>query len=199
MEDTHTLSHRERKKLDTWRTIRQVALGLILERGYGNVSLEDIARAAGVSRATLFNYFSSKEAMLFAPDPEEQQHWQAFLATRPAHEHPWTTLEAFFLDYTSGYETKLRLQKQLQAEVAALSQGTQDVGERLRAFLTAWVSDRLRAQGHDPQDTTLLIAMAFTVMGAAFAQWEADQPFSVFQTQLRRTFSRAARGLTSTP
>jgi len=173
-------------------------MNLILEHGYDHVSLEDIARAADVSRATLFNYFPSKEAMLFAPDPEEQQHWQAFLNARPDDEHPWTTLGAFFLDYTAGYETKLRLQKQLQAQVAALGQGNQDVSERLRTFLTGWLGTRLQAQGRDPHDTALLTGMAFTVMGVVFARWNADQPFSVFQDLLRHTFDRAGQGLTST-
>ncbi|MCD0177105.1 TetR/AcrR family transcriptional regulator [Deinococcus sp. 14RED07] len=198
MEVTPAPGRRERKKLETWRKIRHVALNLILERGYSTVSLEDIARAADVSRATLFNYFPSKEAMLFAPDPEEQQRWQAFLDARPKGEHPWTTLEAFFLDYTAGYETKLRLQKQLQAEVAALRQGNQDVSERLSAFLTDWLGTRLHAQGRDPQDAALLSALAFTVMGVVFARWQPDEPFIVFQDLLRTTFRRAGQGLTST-
>lgn len=37
------------------------AEGLFLERGFGSVSMDDLAEAAGVARRTLYNQFASKE------------------------------------------------------------------------------------------------------------------------------------------
>ena len=54
---TRATHHTLRKAV--WRSIRSAALQLFEERGYGNVTIEQISAAANVSRATFFNYFAS--------------------------------------------------------------------------------------------------------------------------------------------
>src|SRR5215469_10625557 len=64
-------SLRERKKRATRHALRRVAFTLAAERGWANVTVEDIAEAANVSPRTFFNYFPTKEAALFGADPEK--------------------------------------------------------------------------------------------------------------------------------
>jgi AcrR family transcriptional regulator len=71
------VSLRERKKLATRRLLRRVALELVAERGLANVTVEDIAEAAEVSPRTFFNYFPSKEAVLFGGDPDRAAELRA--------------------------------------------------------------------------------------------------------------------------
>lgn len=77
-------SLRERKKLATRRLLRRTALDLVAERGFANVTVEDIAEAADVSPRTFFNYFPSKEAALFSSHPAQQTE----LHERIVHESP---------------------------------------------------------------------------------------------------------------
>ncbi|HUY50000.1 MAG TPA: TetR family transcriptional regulator [Streptosporangiaceae bacterium] len=81
------ISLRERKKLATRRALRRVALDLVAERGFAHVTVEDIAEAADVSPRTFFNYFPSKEAVLFGADPERV----TALRERLVHEAPGET------------------------------------------------------------------------------------------------------------
>ncbi|MFF5296238.1 TetR/AcrR family transcriptional regulator [Paractinoplanes globisporus] len=57
---------RARKKQATRAALQAAALRLALERGPGNVRVEDIAEAAGVSPRTYNNYFSSREQAIVA-------------------------------------------------------------------------------------------------------------------------------------
>jgi AcrR family transcriptional regulator len=61
---------RETKKRRTREAIAQAAADLFLEHGFESVTVDDVARAADVSRQTVFNYFPTKEQMLF--DREEE-------------------------------------------------------------------------------------------------------------------------------
>ena len=57
--------------------ILDAARSLFLERGYDGVNLDEVGRAAGVSRQTVYNQFGSKEAVLRAV---VDRHWTAVKA-----------------------------------------------------------------------------------------------------------------------
>lgn len=56
---------RERKRLATRARLEQAAQQLFLSQGFEHTTVDEIAAAAGVSRRTFFNYFDTKEAVLF--------------------------------------------------------------------------------------------------------------------------------------
>jgi len=56
---------RERKKQQTRRAIAETARALFVERGFEAVRVAEIAAAADVSEKTVFNYFPTKEDLVF--------------------------------------------------------------------------------------------------------------------------------------
>lgn len=75
---------RERKKHRTRQQIVDVAWRLFMERGFDGVSVAEIAREADVSEATVFNYFPTKEALVYGLLASfEEEMWTAVRA-RPA-------------------------------------------------------------------------------------------------------------------
>ncbi|WP_405760638.1 TetR/AcrR family transcriptional regulator [Streptomyces sp. NBC_01420] len=76
---------REQKKQATRVALREAALRLALRDGPGNVRVDDIAEAAGVSPRTYNNYFSSREqAIVAAVTAEREARVAAALAAVPA-------------------------------------------------------------------------------------------------------------------
>ena len=55
-----------RAPLDTRTSILKVALILFLEKGYKNVSYQDLVKKTGLSKGAIYHYFASKEELLVA-------------------------------------------------------------------------------------------------------------------------------------
>src|SRR6266545_600876 len=59
------LGLRERKKQRTRQLIADTAMRLFLDRGFDGVTVADIAREAEVAHQTVFNYFPTKEDLVY--------------------------------------------------------------------------------------------------------------------------------------
>ncbi|WP_314175725.1 TetR/AcrR family transcriptional regulator [Streptomyces winkii] len=80
---------RERKKHETRTALSWAAVRLAVERGLGNVRIEDIAAEAGVSPRTFNNYFSSKAEAVAARHVERAHRIAEELRARPDSEPLW--------------------------------------------------------------------------------------------------------------
>ncbi|WP_239004040.1 TetR/AcrR family transcriptional regulator [Nocardia panacis] len=79
---------RDRKKDRTRRALLAAAVELFETRGYEQTTVADIAAAAEVGTRTFFNYFASKEELLF-PEPDDRVRAAvAAIAVRRPDEQP---------------------------------------------------------------------------------------------------------------
>ncbi len=57
---------REHKKAETRQAIMAAAVRLFAEKGYEKTSIEDLANAAGIGKATVYGYFATKDDIFMA-------------------------------------------------------------------------------------------------------------------------------------
>lgn len=74
---------RERKKQEARKRISDAATALFTERGFDDVTIAEIAEAAGYSKVTVFNYFPRKEDMFLDLQPEAESLLVGAIRERP--------------------------------------------------------------------------------------------------------------------
>jgi AcrR family transcriptional regulator len=85
---------RERKKEQTRQRIAATALRLFGERGFDAVTVNEIAEAAEVAKATLFAYFPTKESLVL--DGVGEEDLAGIVADRPRDKTPLDALRAHY-------------------------------------------------------------------------------------------------------
>jgi AcrR family transcriptional regulator len=83
---------REQKKEQTRAAIAHTAIGLFLQRGFEQVSIAEIAEAAGVAKQTVTNYFPNKEDLVLSGQPTLTPDLAGAVRGRAPGESPVTAL-----------------------------------------------------------------------------------------------------------
>ncbi|MFJ9250060.1 TetR family transcriptional regulator [Streptomyces sp. NPDC101776] len=183
---------RERKKLEAWRAIRTAALELFNERGFETVTVDQVAAAANVSRATFFNYFASKEAVVFDRDPEEHHAWSALIAARPDNEPLWAALSTILMTFAEQHGSLMPLQRRLKARSPTLAQSTRELGEQFLEDLHAWALSR--DGDEDELTANLQLNIAVSANRTAYQMWGPDEPYDRYLQLLEQCLIRAGAG-----
>ncbi len=95
---------REQRRERNAREIQQAAMSLFAERGYGDVTVEDIAGEAGISERTFFRYFASKDHLLVAEASRRIEVIHESLTGQPDDLDAWTALRNAVLDQSTSEE-----------------------------------------------------------------------------------------------
>jgi AcrR family transcriptional regulator len=107
------LGLRERKKQQTRQLIAETALRLFAERGFEGVPVVEVARAANVSEGTVYNYFPTKEDLVF----DRMESYEAALLEAVRHRQPGESLLTAFGRFV--VERSVRLTAEGVSEVIA--------------------------------------------------------------------------------
>jgi AcrR family transcriptional regulator len=150
------LGLRERKKQRTRQHIADTARRLFAERGFEHVTVAEIARAAEVSEQTVFNYFPTKEDLVYWRLETFEEDLLATIREREAGE---SVLEAFgrFILRQRGLlderdpEARKRLTEltRMITESPALLARERQIFERYTDSLAALIAEETANAPHD--------------------------------------------------
>jgi AcrR family transcriptional regulator len=137
---------RERKKERTRRHIADTAARLFAERGYEQVTVTDVARAAEVAEQTVYNYFPAKEHLVTDREGQIQERLCELIRSRPSGVTPAAAVRDFVLAPVAAIrDIPPALWRGELGYLAAISPAvhrlTLELADRLAAALAAAISD----------------------------------------------------------
>lgn len=192
-EPTHRVG---RRRSTTQDHITSVALDLFAERGFDDVSVDDVARAAGIARRTVFRYYPSKNAIPWGDFDAHLQHMRDLLWAEPAAAPTSVALRSALLAFNSFDDAETahhRQRMRVILETAALQAHSMTMYAGWRAVVADFVARRLDVAPSAliPQTT------AWTMLGvalSAYENWLADETVSL-PTALGEAFDTVAAGI----
>lgn len=199
---------RDRKKEATRLAISNVATRLFIERGFDQVSVDEIAREADVSRKTVFNYFPRKEDLVFDREDEGRALVRDALARRGTSSpvHAFQTLMLTLVERQHPLfritERPVRFWRTV-AESQALAARARELQITLADDLAAMLSDAVGRSHSDP-DGRLAAAMLMAALVVAYGEAlrafrEGREPDAALVSIMQRGFRGVDAALTGTP
>ena len=195
---TERLGLRERKKRATRQSLHSEALRLVAERGFDEVTIEDIAAAADVSPRTFFNYFGSKEDVIVNPDPDRVERLRGLLAGDAADKPPLDVLESVLitsLDEVTDRREEWLLRLRLVREIPALTPRHLAAFDAMERVLIDDVAQRTGRDASADIYPVLVGSAAMAAMRAAIARWGAGDGRRPLPDLVREAFAALRTGL----
>ncbi|OBK29229.1 mycofactocin system transcriptional regulator [Mycobacterium asiaticum] len=185
-----------RRRSTTPLHISDVALDLFAARGFADVSVDDVAQAAGIARRTVFRYYASKNAIPWGDFDAHLEQLQGLLDTvdpqTPLREALRGALLAFNT-FDGSESARHRQRMRVILETAELQAYSMTMYAGWREVIAGFVA---RRAGVKPTDL-LPQTVAWTMLGvalSAYAHWLGDESVSLPQA-LGNAFDVIAAGL----
>ena len=185
-----------RRRSTSWDHISNVAIDLFAARGFDDVSVDDVAEAAGIARRTLFRYYPSKNALPWGDFEAHLAHMRDLLSDLdpdvPIGDALRTALLAFNT-FDDAETARHRQRMRVILQTAALQAYSMTMYAGWRAVVAAFVARRLGTKDDDVVPQTV----AWTMLGvalSAYEHWLADESVSLLRA-LGDAFDTVSDGL----
>jgi AcrR family transcriptional regulator len=186
--------------------ILDAARSLFAIRGFDSVTMAEVAEVAGVARATVFNHFGSKVALVEAITENVFAHWAGMLESALADEKTSTPslVRALFEGMGVGIEQFQGFHRGVFREIMKIQVGLEEGGAAARTSETAReLLERLIARGQERGElsrefTTTELSSAFDSLSVGtINRWLYEDASGSLRDRILRAaeiFLRAAVG-----
>jgi len=189
-----------RRPSTTQDHITDVALALFATRGFDEVSVDDVAKAAGIARRTLFRYYSSKNAIPWGDFDAHLQHLRDLLAALSTEIPLAEALREALLSFNT-YDAQEMAQHRRRMRVILETAGLQAYSMTMyagwREVIATYVAQRIGATPGDLMPQTvgwLMLGVALS----AYEHWLADESVALAGA-IAEAFELARPGLEALP
>ncbi|ORB85565.1 mycofactocin system transcriptional regulator [Mycobacterium kansasii] len=160
-----------RRRSTTKHHITDVAMDLFTDRGFAEVSVDDVARAAGIARRSLFRYYASKNAIPWGDFDAHLGQLQHLLDNIEPQVRLGTALRAALLAFNTFDESETvrhRQRMRIILETAELQAYSMTMYAGWRAVIAGFAARRLGGESTDLVPQTI----AWTMLGVALSAYE---------------------------
>ena len=182
---------RERKKEQKRGRLKDAALELFAERGFDDVTVDEVAERAEVSKSTLFRYFETKEDLILA---DTRGHGDAFLAAfaeRPVDEPVLSSLRAAVHSLVSNVQAdRARFQRRTRIVADSPTLSSRSLERRMQAGheLDRAIGHGLNADDDDKARGVVSAAATLEAVRIANRRWVAGEHSSPLEVHLLPEF-----------
>lgn len=173
--------------------ITEIALDLFAEHGFDQVTVDQIAAAAGMSGRTFHRYFPAKEDVVVG----EPEQWGEFVrdafAARPADEPVWDSLLASFEAFIGFLAESGRVQRgkfamRVLVSTASLRARNLEKHQLWGRMLVPLVAARLPDDGDTALRAEIIVQAALACLDVAFTTWANVDDDTTISELLERSF-----------
>ncbi|MFV8053778.1 mycofactocin system transcriptional regulator [Mycobacterium sp. 48b] len=185
-----------RRPSTTQDHITDVALALFASRGFDEVSVDDVAKAAGIARRTLFRYYASKNAIPWGDFDAHLQHLRDLLGSLSTEIPLAEALREALLSFNTYDDQEMAQHRQRMRvilETAGLQAYSMTMYAGWREVIAAYVAQRIGAAPADLMPQTvgwLMLGVALS----AYEHWLADESVALADA-IAEAFEVARPGL----
>lgn len=162
---------RDRKKVRVHQALAEAALGLFEERGFDNVTVDEIAARADVSRRTFFRYFPTKEAVVFARRDEQLELLRASLKDQP---EGFDAIRQALLGLGTDYmerRPQILAEQRLIRTAPSLMMHDLEMDRAFESVMVEHLLDRTRRTVSDRRRARLLAAALVGAIRVCIEEW----------------------------
>jgi TetR/AcrR family transcriptional regulator, regulator of mycofactocin system len=172
-----------RRRSTTPQHITDVALGLFADRGFGEVSVDDVAQAAGIARRTVFRYYASKNAIPWGDFDAHLQHLRELLSNVEPGIPLGEALRAALLSFNTFDESETvrhRQRMRVILQTAELQAYSITMYAGWREVIADFVARRTGVKTTDLRPQTVAWMMLGVAL-SAYEHWLDDESVSLPQ------------------